>query len=203
MTRAAFLGRFQPFHEGHHRAVKWTADRYDDVVVALGSPERSRTPQNPLSERERRDLLRSCHPELPVVAVPDEARGAPGHRSWATRLRDLTEADVVVSGNPAVRRILRAHTDVRVVEQAMHAPDRYSGTEIRRRIRAGEPWRDLVPECCRALVAEHVDVIRRTAPDGEPDSDAENDAVDNHAGDDTAESHADDAADGSAGTDPG
>lgn len=107
-------------------------------------------------------------PELDVVEVPDEDRGEVGYPVWGRRLVDRTGADVVITGNELVQRIVREHTDATVRQQEMHAPKRFSGTEIRRRIRAGEPWRSLVPDCCEEAVADYVDVIRRTgSEDGE------------------------------------
>lgn len=161
-SRAAFLGRFQPFHEGHHRAVQWCQDRYPSVVLALGSPNKSRTPENPLTAPERIDVIRACHPDVDVALVPDEDRGEAGYPAWARRLVRRTNADVVVSGNDLVQRLVREHTDADVDQQEMHSPERYSGTEIRRRIRAGEPWHDLVPDCCLDTIQRYETEIRES-----------------------------------------
>ncbi|MFB6294671.1 MAG: adenylyltransferase/cytidyltransferase family protein, partial [Candidatus Nanohaloarchaea archaeon] len=55
--RAVFVGRFQPFHRGHHRVVTEYRDRYDEFVLAMGSPTVSRTPDNPLTADERREVI--------------------------------------------------------------------------------------------------------------------------------------------------
>lgn len=159
---AAFLGRFQPFHQGHHRAVEWTRERYAEVVLALGSPRKARTAENPLDAEERLHVIRGCLPDVRVEPVPDEDRGETGYLTWGRRLVERTGADVVVSGNEVVQRIVREHTDATVAQQELHSPERYSGTELRRRIRAGEPWRELVPECCVERVAEYESIIART-----------------------------------------
>lgn len=161
MRRAVFLGRFQPFHEGHHRVVDEYEDEFD-LVIALGSPEKSRTAENPLTADEREYVIRGCHPELDIVRVRDEDRGEAGYPVWADRLVDRTDAEVVISGNDLVQRLVREHTDAEVHQQELHMPDRYSGTEIRRRIRAGESWRSLVPDCCVDRVAEYEGVIRES-----------------------------------------
>ncbi|MFB6220174.1 MAG: adenylyltransferase/cytidyltransferase family protein [Halolamina sp.] len=161
-TTATFLGRFQPLHEGHYRTIRRYRDEYDGFVLALGSPRKARTERNPLTADEREKIIRECFPDIELVHVPDEDRNESGYPTWGRRLIDRTGADVVISGNDLVQRIVREHTDATVQQQEMHAPDRFSGTEIRRRIRVGEPWRSLVPDCCEDAVAEHVDVIRRT-----------------------------------------
>lgn len=163
-TRATFLGRFQPYHEGHHRVVEWAREEYD-FVLALGSPQQDRTPENPLTATERETLIRACEPDLELVRVPDENRGEAGYPVWAERLVDRTDADVVLSRNDLVQRLVREHTTARIEEQPEFDPERFSGTEVRRRIRAGEPWRELVPDCCEDELAELTDVIRRTGAD--------------------------------------
>lgn len=158
-----FLGRFQPFHRGHHHVVETYRPRYEDLVVVIGSAETARTPRNPLSAVERRSIIRACHPNLPLVDLPDVARGEAGYPDWAEQLATETEADVVITRNDLVTRLVREYTDARVEPQPLLRPEEYSGTEIRRRIRDGDPWRALVPGCCVDTVAEYVDVIRGTA----------------------------------------
>ncbi|MFQ3319335.1 MAG: nicotinamide-nucleotide adenylyltransferase [Natronomonas sp.] len=166
MCRAAFLGRFQPFHEGHHRVVSEYKERFG-LVIALGSPEKSRTAENPLTAEEREYVIRGCHPDIDIVRVADEDRGEAGYPVWAERLVDRTDAEVAVSGNDLVQRLLKEHTDAEIVEQELHYPDTYSGTEVRRRMRAGESWRDLVPDCCVERVAEFERVIQESRVDTE------------------------------------
>ena len=158
--RAAFLGRFQPFHRGHHHVVKSYASRFDELVIVVGSCQVARTPRNPLSAAERRRIVAACHPDLDQVFLPDEGRGAAGYEAWAHRLERETKAAVIITRNDLVRRLVDSYTDMQLEAQPLIQPDRYSGTEIRRRIRAGEPWRELVPDCCADLVAEYADVIR-------------------------------------------
>nr|WP_231737048.1 adenylyltransferase/cytidyltransferase family protein [Halobacterium sp. CBA1126] len=164
--RAAFPGRFQPFHVGHYRTVRRLRREYD-LVVALGSPQKARTPRNPLTAAERERVVRECFPALDLVRVRDEDRGEAGYPDWGRRLVARTDADVVVTGNETVADIVREHTDARVEAQRLHDPDRYSGTEIRRRIRAGEPWRDLVPDCCAERVAAYAPVVAAAGEDPE------------------------------------
>lgn len=165
--RATFLGRFQPLHRGHHRVIDAYAPVFDEFVVALGSPGKARTAENPLDAAEREALVAACFPALEVVRVADEDRGEAGYPTWARRLVDATGATVVLSGNELVQRLVLEHTDADLVQQELHAPERFSGTEVRRRIRAGEPWRDLVPECCVDLVADAVESIRESGEAGE------------------------------------
>ncbi|GAD53587.1 nicotinamide-nucleotide adenylyltransferase, NadM family [Halarchaeum acidiphilum MH1-52-1] len=165
--RVAFPGRFQPLHRGHYRVVRAYRELAGSFVLALGSPEEARTAENPLSAAERERIVRGCFPDLEIVRVPDVGRGEAGYPLWGRRLVARTDADVVLTGNPRVQRIVREYTDARVREQEMHYPDRFSGTELRERIRADESWRPLVPACARERVADYAGVIARTGDAGE------------------------------------
>lgn len=163
MTRVTFPGRFQPFHEGHYRTVERYRDEYVEFVLVLGSCEKARDPANPLTAGEREAIIRACFPDLEIVELADEDRGEAGYEAWETRLLDASGADVIITGNDLVRRIVREHTDARLVQQQLHSPEQYSGTEIRARIRTGQPWRHLVPDCCEHVVAGYVDVIKASS----------------------------------------
>lgn len=125
-TRATFLGRFQPYHEGHHRVVEWAREEYD-VVLALGSPQQDRTAENPLTATERETLISACQPDVELVRVPDENRGEEGYPVWAERLVQRTDADVVCSRNELVQRLVRERTTARIEEQPEFDPERFSG----------------------------------------------------------------------------
>lgn len=137
-------------------------DEYSPFVIVIGSPNKSRTEENPLTATEREAVIRGCFPDVPVVWLEDEDRDEAGYPDWARELVDRTGADVVVTRNDLVQRIVREYTDASVVEQPLYERESFSGTEIRRRIRGGEPWRELVPDCCEAQVADYVDIIRDT-----------------------------------------
>lgn len=165
MTRAVFLGRFQPFHEGHHQVVEEHQERFDDFAIAVGSAGKQRTGDNPLGFEERREVIRSCHQDTEVIAIEDETKDEEGNRRWAEKIEEESDADVVLSQNELVKRLVREYTDMEVVEQELFNPDVYSGTEIRRRIRSGEEWRYLVPDCAVEEVEKLVDVIEKSGRD--------------------------------------
>ncbi|MFB6212990.1 MAG: adenylyltransferase/cytidyltransferase family protein [Candidatus Nanohaloarchaea archaeon] len=157
--KAVFLGRFQPLHVGHRKAIENTRDRFGELVVAVGSADKSREEDNPLSFEERKAIIEDCFPELRIVPVEDDEKDEEGNRRWAENIEELG-ADVVVSNNDLVKELVEEHTSMEAVEQEMHEPDVYSGTEVRRRIRSGEEWRYLVPECARDRIEQHIEAIR-------------------------------------------
>ncbi len=54
-----FIGRFQPFHNGHARVVERALAESDRVVILIGSAHRPPCVRNPWSFREREDMIRS------------------------------------------------------------------------------------------------------------------------------------------------
>lgn len=58
-----FIGRFQPFHEGHQRVVDRALSLSKKVILLLGSSNVARSPRNPWTFIERVDMIASVYPE--------------------------------------------------------------------------------------------------------------------------------------------
>ena len=58
----AFIGRFQPFHNGHKAVVDSALTRADRVAIIIGSHEQARNARNPLSTQERIDMISAVYP---------------------------------------------------------------------------------------------------------------------------------------------
>lgn len=52
-----FIGRFQPFHNGHLKVLRAAIDTSDLVVVVIGSSGAVSTPKNPWGFEERRIMI--------------------------------------------------------------------------------------------------------------------------------------------------
>jgi nicotinamide-nucleotide adenylyltransferase len=160
--KAVFLGRFQPFHKGHHETVKEYKQQYEDFVVAIGSAAKSGTERNPLSFQQRKEILESCHPEIEIVAIEDEDRGEKGYQDWTERFVEKTDPDVVITRNDLVQRLVRQYSDAEIEEQELYNPDTCSGTKIRKKIREEKDWLYMVPDCDEEKIEEYKDVIAET-----------------------------------------
>jgi len=55
---AIFVGRFQPFHNGHLAAIKWILKRENQIFIIIGSAQESLTKDNPFSFKERREMIK-------------------------------------------------------------------------------------------------------------------------------------------------
>lgn len=162
MVKAAFLGRFQPLHQGHHRVMEEIQNRYDELELVIGSADESRTEKNPLTSAEREEVIRECFPDVEILHLEDEGRDDEGNRLWAEKLEEKIDAEILFTRNELVRELIEEHTDLQVEEQELHDEDLYSGTEVRRRMRSGEEWRYLVPDCAKERLEELTETVKKT-----------------------------------------
>ncbi len=58
-----FIGRFQPFHLGHLNVVKQALDLSDKVLILVGSANQPRTPKNPFTFEERKEMIEYSLPK--------------------------------------------------------------------------------------------------------------------------------------------
>lgn len=57
---AVFIGRFQPYHSGHHYVALEALKKAHNLIFILGSHDSPRTPKNPFNSSERISVIRSC-----------------------------------------------------------------------------------------------------------------------------------------------
>jgi bifunctional NMN adenylyltransferase/nudix hydrolase len=58
-----FIGRFEPFHNGHHAVVSRALKLADRVIVLIGSANKPRTIRNPWNVSEREVMIRAGFPD--------------------------------------------------------------------------------------------------------------------------------------------
>ncbi|HJJ33958.1 MAG TPA: adenylyltransferase/cytidyltransferase family protein, partial [Methanocorpusculum sp.] len=51
--RGLYIGRFQPFHNGHKAVAEYIAEEADELIVGIGSPQISHEPQHHFTAGER------------------------------------------------------------------------------------------------------------------------------------------------------
>lgn len=156
--RAAYIGRFQPLHIGHKKVIENYKDQFDDFVAVIGSADESRTEDNPLTAEEREEVIRECFPDLEILYKDDHE----SDEEWSKELEEKIDADIVISQNDLVKKLVREHTTMQIEEQELYDPEIYSGSEVRRRIKSGEEWRYLVPECAKQKIEDFVERIKKS-----------------------------------------
>ncbi len=155
--RALLLGRFQPLHLGHLKVISDMVEEAEYIVIAIGSAQYSHSLDNPFTAGERHTMIArtlrargidNCH----IAGIEDIHRYA----VWVAHVVAQTpNFDVVYAHNPlSVRLFSEAGYDM--VELSLYEPERYSGTEVRRRMIERGDWQSLVPD----EVADFIEEIK-------------------------------------------
>lgn len=59
----AFIGRFQPFHNGHKAVVDTALRRAKKVAIIIGSDQQARSARNPFTTKERIEMISAVYPD--------------------------------------------------------------------------------------------------------------------------------------------
>ncbi|MFB6209702.1 MAG: adenylyltransferase/cytidyltransferase family protein [Candidatus Nanohaloarchaea archaeon] len=161
--KAAFIGRFQPFHEGHRKVVEEYRNEFEEFCIVIGSSGKRREEENPLSFEERKSIIEECYPELEILGIEDRESDS----EWIEELKRKSGADVVISQNDLVKKLVREDKELKLEDHELYSHDIFSGTEVRRRMRSGEEWRYLVSDCAREKISGLEDKIRESGIDYE------------------------------------
>ncbi len=154
MSRGFYIGRFQPYHNGHQSVLERIACLADEIVIGIGSAQFSHTVANPFTAGERVLMITRSLADLDcpfyVIPIEDIQRNA----LWVAHVRAMTPPfDTVYSSNPLVMQLF-AEVGVDVQSPDMYERETHSGTAIRRRMLEGEPWEHLVPPAVVDVVRE-------------------------------------------------
>lgn len=166
--RGFFPGRFQPFHDGHFAFVKHVIQSVDELVVGVGSAQASHTAENPFTAGERISMIHATLDPLETTTYVIPIEDIDRYALWTAHVTALCPPfERVYTNNPLVRRVCR-EAGLTVGDVRLFDRDRYRGTLIRERMRAGDQWRDLVPESVEAVI-EEIDGISRLQAVAEDD----------------------------------
>ncbi|MFC7098208.1 nicotinamide-nucleotide adenylyltransferase [Halobaculum marinum] len=144
--RGFYIGRFQPYHNGHQHMVEEIAGEVDELVLGIGSAGDSHTRRNPFTAGERVMMVTKALDDLDVrtyvVPIEDLERNS----VWVSHVQSMSpHFDVAYSNNPLVVRLFE-EAGVEVRSSPMFKREVLEGSELRGRMIRGDGWRDLVPD---------------------------------------------------------
>ena len=177
MTRGIYIGRFQPYHEGHHAMVERIAGEVDELVLGIGSADQSHTARNPFTAGERIMMLTKATAEMDLItyAVPIEDLNR--NSVWVSHVQSMSPRfDVAYSNNPLVVRLFN-EAGVEVRQSPMYRRDELAGTEVRERIAEDADWEGLVPDAVVETI-EEIDGVARIQQITESDANGDGDPAD-------------------------
>lgn len=142
--RALFIGRFQPFHNGHLYAVKHILGKFEEVVIVVAAAQYSYTLDNPFTAGERVEMIREGLGELYRRAYIIPVDNVPSNYEWPRHvLSYVPRASTVYSNNKLVRLLFESYG---VETRETPVLENVSGSLVRRLMATGGSWRELVPE---------------------------------------------------------
>ena len=133
-------------HNGHMEVLRKCAEESEHLVVGIGSAQTSHDPDNPFTAGERyimisRSLREAGITDFSIVPVEDLNR----YSVWVAHVVSMVPPfGRVYTNNPMTRRLFE-EAGYEVRRSPLYNREVYSGTEVRRRMVAGEDWRSLVP----------------------------------------------------------
>jgi nicotinamide-nucleotide adenylyltransferase len=148
-TNGLFIGRFQPFHKGHLATVKFALGRVDQLVIVVGSAQKSHEPRNPFTAGERIRMIKESLDvdgeadirRILIIPVPD----IDVHSLWTHQVDMLVPKYDAVFANDPFTIMLFHEQGIEAIEAPLYRRDEMKATEIRKRMAVEENWEDLVP----------------------------------------------------------
>ena len=146
-----FIGRFQPFHNGHMLVVRGMVKMCGRVVIAIGSSQEKGTDTNPYSAEKRRDMIQHALQGADLIPLYDiEFLNIPDMESdedWARHLIEKVNADGVVqvwTGNEDTEKCFSGMSvEIRKIKEVPGI----SSTKIRDMIKVEDvDWKEMVPQ---------------------------------------------------------
>jgi nicotinamide-nucleotide adenylyltransferase len=147
-TRGILVGRFQPFHLGHLSAVRQATQGVDELIIVVGSSQRSHEFRNPFTAGERIEMIRLtliADPKMDehrvmLIPVPDTDL----HLLWTYQLDILLPRYNRVYTNDPFTKYLFSERGIKVIQTRMYKRRELSATEVRTRMVQDKDWKSLV-----------------------------------------------------------
>lgn len=158
IERGLYIGRFQPYHNGHQSVLERISKQVDEIIIGIGSAQLSHDVSNPFTAGERVMMITRSLEELDcryyVIPIEDVQRNA----LWVAHVTSMAPPfQRVFSSNPLVVQLF-SERGIAVESPEMYERHSHSGTEIRKRMLQGGDWQKLVPPA----VSDVIDEIKGT-----------------------------------------
>lgn len=160
MTRGFYIGRFQPYHNGHHRMVDRIAREVDELVLGIGSAGDSHTVHDPFTAGERIMMITKSLVEFDLVTYAVPIEDLERNAVWVSHVQSMSpDFEVAYSNNPLVIQLFD-EAGVEVRQSTMFNREELEGSEVRERMIEDGDWESLVPEAVTDTLHE-IDGIER------------------------------------------
>lgn len=160
MATELVIGRFQPFHIGHYKAIMRIIEkgkeekgnsRLEKLIIGIGSAQYRNTIENPFSYDERKLMIELSLKEVeglkvyPITDIND-------YDKWVQHVIGcVPDFDVIRTNNEVVRKLFE---DANYTVKDIPVESIISGTEIREMMVRGTDCSEFLPEGTRTVMKE-------------------------------------------------
>jgi len=147
--KGLYIGRFQPFHNGHLSVVKDALKEVDKIIIGIGSAQEGKTKKNPFTAKERSKMIKAALKEAKISSKKYSIIGIKDilgcDEVWVKHvLKTVPRFQILYTGNPWMKRCFRNVKSVKLknVKKVVSI----SSTRIRKLFLKGKGWEKLVPK---------------------------------------------------------
>ena len=144
--KALFIGRFQPFHNGHLKVLQQIHKEFDEIIIGIGSSQYSHIKDNPFTYEERHTMITQALHEahitkFSIIPIPD-IHDPP---NWVAHVTKLTpHFDIVIANNTFTRHLFE-QKGYKTQTTPEFNRNQLSGKQIRKLLSQNNQWKNLVP----------------------------------------------------------
>ena len=144
--------------------VKFALTKVDQLVIVVGSAQKSNEPRNPFTAGERIMMIKEAldadkevdAKKIMIIPVPD----VDIHSLWTRQVDMLVpKYDIVYANDPFTLMLFR-QSGVKTIEPPLIDRSEMKATEIRKKMVMGENWENLVPVAVERIIKEMDGVSR-------------------------------------------
>lgn len=154
MKRGLFIGRFQPFHKGHYRAIMDILKHEDELIICVAASQFSYTIDNPFSCGERIEMIlrsiKNMRDKLIVLSSPNMESNS----LWVENIIETFPKFETVYSNNKLVKLLWEKRGYQVAEVNFFDKEDYNGTYIRKHMSNDENWENKVPDETKEYIKE-------------------------------------------------
>jgi len=150
-----FIGKFQPFHNGHMLVLEGMTKLCGKIWIGIGSSEEHHTAENPFSVQERKEMIQRALQgkdlipmfDINFIELPDETDDV----MWRNKVLEKTgPVDVVWTGNEWTAKCFEGVVPVKPIKEVPGI----SATQIREKMKNGGDWQWSVPKEIVSYISE-------------------------------------------------
>lgn len=160
--KVLYIGRFQPFHNGHFNLIKSFHKNYDEIIIGVGSSQYSFDKKNPFSFEERKLMIKKTLEKnkiykFKIFEIPD----IHNYPKWVKHVESIVpNFDEVISNNPITIDLFKKK-GYNVINSGLYNREKLSGDKIRKNIlSSNDDWIKSVPYTVYKIILE-IDGINR------------------------------------------